>query len=580
MKRFIIGLTLGALLILAAPALAADHLYGITAAAPPHLVSFESDAPTAFTGDRAISGVTAGDAIVGMDVSPRDGGLYVLARSGAGAGRLYSLDPGTGALTAIATLAADPTDASAPYSSLAATAFGVDFIPQSNQLRIVARDSGDANLRVNVANGAVTTEANINPGPAGLVGIAFHNNDNDQATNTTQYAYDFNGNDWGSIGVPNSAGVFSKIADNTFVSEAANLVNLDEAPSGRMWATHTVGGVMNLYEVVNIATTGQHDLAGTIPADLVAMSAAHVNLFGVDATEITAGEAAGTARVTIVRLNPRGSATVNVAMTDVSAGPGDYTATSGPVVFGPGEGSRTLSIPLTGDTDDEPNETFEVTLSLPPGSDASLRLDTKTTVSIVDDDPAPVAVEPPPPAPPAPDRDSDGVADATDNCPNVSNAGQEDGDGDGLGSVCDPVEPGPGPLVGRCLNERQGTAGDDSLLGTPEGDVLTGFAGDDSLFGTSGDDCLAGGQGDDWVSGGDGADTLRGGAGSDVLLGGAGDDDLDGGVGLSILIRAGAGDDTVSATNGRREIVFCGPGEDTVRADRRDMLRGCEQRTR
>src|SRR5215212_2711587 len=124
MLRFGVSAAVIALLAFAAPALAIDHLYGITDASPPHLVAFESDAPTVFTGDRPITGLTAGDVIVGMDVSPRDGGLYAIARSGAGAGRLYSLDPSTAALTTIATLVADPADASAPYSTLAATAFG------------------------------------------------------------------------------------------------------------------------------------------------------------------------------------------------------------------------------------------------------------------------------------------------------------------------------------------------------------------------------------------------------------------------------------------------------------------------
>ena len=38
-----------------------------------------------------------------------------------------------------------------------------------------------------------------------------------------------------------------------------------------------------------------------------------------------------------------------------------------------------------------------------------------------------------------PDSDSDGVTDATDNCPEVSNADQADADSDGVGDACEPV---------------------------------------------------------------------------------------------------------------------------------------------
>lgn len=42
------------------------------------------------------------------------------------------------------------------------------------------------------------------------------------------------------------------------------------------------------------------------------------------------------------------------------------------------------------------------------------------------------------------DRDGDGIANATDNCPNTSNADQADLDGDGIGNVCDADRDGDG----------------------------------------------------------------------------------------------------------------------------------------
>jgi hypothetical protein len=41
------------------------------------------------------------------------------------------------------------------------------------------------------------------------------------------------------------------------------------------------------------------------------------------------------------------------------------------------------------------------------------------------------------PIPPS-DEDGDGIIDSEDNCPNISNAGQENFDGDSLGDICDP----------------------------------------------------------------------------------------------------------------------------------------------
>src|SRR5437764_13110764 len=104
MLRVAIGLAAAAAcLAFAAPSVAADHLYGITGAATPHLVTFDAVSPVVFTSDRAITGLAVGDAVIGMDVSPRDGGITALTNNG-GVGDLYSLDASTGAATLIGQL--------------------------------------------------------------------------------------------------------------------------------------------------------------------------------------------------------------------------------------------------------------------------------------------------------------------------------------------------------------------------------------------------------------------------------------------------------------------------------------------
>jgi hypothetical protein len=554
-----------------------DELYGITTHGTPHLVSFDPVGPgtIALTSDQVISGLT--DTVVGFDISPRDGGMYVLTDDGSGVGKLFSLDSTTATATAIGTLAPAPGD---PYTALPnpTTSFGTDFNPQSNLLRVISRATG-LNIRVNPANAQVTTDTAINdgvvatPNPPGVPAVAFHNNDNDLATNTVQYVYDYDNDDWAKVAMPNG-GLVTKIRDNTFTSELSTRAHLDEAPGGVMYVTHLAGGVQKLYSVSDIdsPSLAAHVEIGTIPIGLVGMSAAVKSLIGVDSPNITAGEGAGSARVTVTRRNPTGATTVNYSTANGTAVAGtDYTPASGTIDFAPGEVAKTISVPLIDDTTDEPNKTFDVTLSLPPGAEALLALNPKTTVTIADDDAAPVTPGPPP------DRDADGVPDSTDNCPNVSNANQADGDGDGLGTVCDPVETPP-LKAGRCANQRLGTSADESLVGTLAGDTLKGFGGDDSLFGSNGDDCLSGGNGDDWVAGGPGADTVRGDAGADSVFGGAGNDNINAGSGQNLVIKAGDGNDTINSKNGKPEKIDCGRGKDVLKADKRDKAKGCETR--
>ena len=61
--------------------------------------------------------------------------------------------------------------------------------------------------------------------------------------------------------------------------------------------------------------------------------------------------------------------------------------------------------------------------------------------------PAPAPPPVPTPAPAPRDTDGDGLTDGGDNCPEVANATQTDGDGDRVGDACDVLPPGDAPVV-------------------------------------------------------------------------------------------------------------------------------------
>jgi len=106
------------------------------------------------------------------------------------------------------------------------------------------------------------------------------------------------------------------------------------------------------------------------------------------ATAVAEGNS-GTTNVSLnVTLSPASSqvVTVNFATSDVTATAGqDYTATSGTLTFQHGETSKTITIPVRGDTQVEADETFSVTLSTPTGG-AALTLSPFSQVTITNDD--------------------------------------------------------------------------------------------------------------------------------------------------------------------------------------------------
>jgi len=107
------------------------------------LVSVNRRVPALLRESQVVTGVQG--TIVGMDVRPANGLLYAVTNSG-GTGRIYTLDPETGAATFVSQISV----------ALGGSSFGVDFNPVPDRLRVVS-DTGQ-NLRINVDTGATTVD--------------------------------------------------------------------------------------------------------------------------------------------------------------------------------------------------------------------------------------------------------------------------------------------------------------------------------------------------------------------------------------------------------------------------------------
>ncbi len=137
---------LGAVLAIVAPlsTVGAEQLAGLTF--DQRIVTFDSASPTTIMTSAAISGLTAGDTLSGLDLRSSNGLLYGIAAS---SGRIYTLTT-SGIAALISTSSTLPSG----------TSYGIDFNPVPDRLRVTSNT--DQNLRINVDTGAATVDTPIN----------------------------------------------------------------------------------------------------------------------------------------------------------------------------------------------------------------------------------------------------------------------------------------------------------------------------------------------------------------------------------------------------------------------------------
>lgn len=265
--KFVLAAATAVGLLSAVGSARAEKIYGLTNTGG--LFSFDSATPGTVSAVTAITGVTTGQTLVGMDFRPATGELYAMSYVGStGAAQLYTVNLTTGAATPVGS-------ALSLQTAVTNNRFGFDFNPTVDRIRVIsgygatAATSG-ANYRLN-PNGSIAAtdtnaafasgDANFGDNP-GIFGLAYTNNFA-TATITTLYGYDYTndvlvtvGSLNGSPTSPNSGQLFTVGASGHITGSGG--LDLDVGNSGVLYGNLDSG----LY-TFNVGT-GAATLVGSI----------------------------------------------------------------------------------------------------------------------------------------------------------------------------------------------------------------------------------------------------------------------------------------------------------------------------
>ncbi len=166
-----------------------EVIYGLTA--DNRLITFSSTKQNQTSSSVAISGLMAGETVIGIDFRPSDLNLNATNDVGrlygvTSASRLYTIDPVSGVATFSSTLT----------TAITGSAIGFAFNPTVDRIRV--HTDANQNLRINPDGGATTVDGvltytagdvnfGINPD---VSATAYTNNDNNPSTPTVLYAID------------------------------------------------------------------------------------------------------------------------------------------------------------------------------------------------------------------------------------------------------------------------------------------------------------------------------------------------------------------------------------------------------
>jgi truncated hemoglobin YjbI len=211
------------------------------------LVTFDSKTPGTVSTPVAITGLGAGETLVGITIRPSNGQLFGLGSSS----RIYEINRATGTATA---------KGAGPFTpALAGTSFGFDFNPTVDRIRVVS--DTEQNLRLHPDMGTVVdfdataagVQGDTNLTPAGEVVAASYTGSVAGATKTTLYVIDAASDTFarqgGVDGMPSpNLGVLTTVGPLGVDITGAS--GFDIAPNTNVaYGAFQVAGATNLYTV-------------------------------------------------------------------------------------------------------------------------------------------------------------------------------------------------------------------------------------------------------------------------------------------------------------------------------------------
>ena len=223
------------------------------------LISFGAFTPDRIIAKVTVTGLAAGETLIGIDFRPANDTLYAVSS----ASRVYTVNVTTGIATAVGSSAFTP--------ALSGTSFGIGFNPVADRLRI--HSTTGQNLRVNQLTGAVAAndtalayvagDANFGASP-NIVATAYTNSVRPTPLATDLYAIDSNRDILVEVDRPNGGTLrtIGSLNFNTSEDAGFDIAGDTDIAYASLTPSSAPGGPSRLYQI-NLRT-GNATLLGAI----------------------------------------------------------------------------------------------------------------------------------------------------------------------------------------------------------------------------------------------------------------------------------------------------------------------------